>query len=58
MSYFQLEDRNSNVRQEVLAGCTTFLTLSYIIFVNPLVLGGAGMDTGAVLVAKIGRAHV
>ncbi|MCY3682671.1 MAG: NCS2 family permease [Gemmatimonadetes bacterium] len=51
MSYFQLEDRNSNVRQEVLAGCTTFLTLSYIIFVNPLVLGGAGMDTGAVLVA-------
>lgn len=51
MSYFQLEERNSNVRQEVLAGCTTFLTLSYIIFVNPLVLGGAGMDTGAVLVA-------
>lgn len=51
MSYFQLEERNSSVRQEVLAGCTTFLTLSYIIFVNPLVLGGAGMDTGAVLVA-------
>ncbi|MDE2831725.1 MAG: NCS2 family permease [Gemmatimonadota bacterium] len=51
MSYFQLKERNSSVRQEVLAGCTTFLTLSYIIFVNPLVLGGAGMDTGAVLVA-------
>lgn len=51
MGYFQLEERNSNVRQEVLAGCTTFLTLSYIIFVNPLVLGGTGMDTGAVLVA-------
>lgn len=51
MSYFQLEERNSSVRQEVLAGCTTFLTLSYIIFVNPLVLGDAGMDTGAVLVA-------
>ena len=51
MSYFQLEERNSSVRQEVLAGCTTFLTLSYIIFVNPLVLGGAGMDAGAVLVA-------
>ncbi|MYC13276.1 MAG: NCS2 family permease [Gemmatimonadetes bacterium] len=51
MSFFQLEERNSSVRQEVLAGCTTFLTLSYIIFVNPLVLGGAGMDTGAVLVA-------
>ncbi len=51
MSFFQLEERNSSVRQEVLAGCTTFLTLSYIIFVNPLVLGGAGMDAGAVLVA-------
>lgn len=51
MSFFQLEERNSSVRQEVLAGCTTFLTLSYIIFVNPLVLEGAGMDTGAVLVA-------
>ncbi|MDE2798874.1 MAG: NCS2 family permease [Gemmatimonadota bacterium] len=51
MSYFQLKERNSSVRQEVLAGCTTFLTLSYIIFVNPLVLGGTGMDTGAVLVA-------
>ncbi len=51
MSYFRLEERNSNVRTEVLAGCTTFLTLSYIIFVNPMVLQGAGMDPGAVLVA-------
>ena len=51
MSYFQLEERNSNLRTEVLAGCTTFLTLSYIIFVNPLILQGAGMDPGAVLVA-------
>ena len=51
MSYFQLEERGSSVRTEVLAGCTTFLTMSYIIFVNPLVLGGTGMDTGAVLVA-------
>ena len=51
MSYFRLEERNTNVRTEVLAGCTTFLTMSYIIFVNPLVLAGTGMDTGAVLVA-------
>ncbi len=51
MSHFRLEERNTSVRTEVLAGCTTFLTLSYIIFVNPLVLGGAGMDAGAVLVA-------
>ena len=51
MSHFRLEERNTSVRTEVLAGCTTFLTLSYIIFVNPLVLGGTGMDAGAVLVA-------
>ena len=51
MKYFRLEERGTSVRTEILAGCTTFLTLSYIIFVNPLVLGGAGMDTGAVLVA-------
>ena len=51
MNYFRLEERGTSVRTEVLAGCTTFLTLSYIIFVNPLVLGEAGMDTGAVLVA-------
>ncbi len=51
MSYFRLEERNTNVRTEVLAGCTTFLTMCYIIFVNPLVLAGTGMDTGAVLVA-------
>ena len=51
LSHFQLQERGSSVRTEVLAGCTTFLTLAYIIFVNPMVLGGAGMDTGAVLVA-------
>jgi len=51
MSLFRLQERGTSVRTEVLAGCTTFLTLSYIIFVNPLILGGAGMDPGAVLVA-------
>ena len=51
LSYFKLGERGTSVRTEVLAGCTTFLTLSYIIFVNPLILGGTGMDSGAVLVA-------
>ncbi|MDE2773235.1 MAG: NCS2 family permease [Gemmatimonadota bacterium] len=51
LKHFEVEERNSTVRTEVLAGCTTFLTLSYIIFVNPLILSGAGMDYGAVLVA-------
>ena len=48
---FGLDERNTDVRTEVLAGFTTYLTLSYIIFVNPQILGGAGMDPGAVLVA-------
>ena len=51
LSYFKLGQRGTSVRTEVLAGCTTFLTLSYIIFVNPLILSGTGMDSGAVLVA-------
>ena len=48
---FGLDERNTDVRTEVLAGFTTYLTLSYIIFVNPQILGSAGMDPGAVLVA-------
>ncbi len=50
-SLFQLAERGTSVRTEILAGFTTFLTLSYIIFVNPLILSGTGMDAGAVLVA-------
>ncbi len=48
---FQLAERGTTVRTEILAGSTTFLTLSYIIFVNPMILAGTGMDAGAVLVA-------
>ena len=51
MKIFRLRERGTTVRTEVLAGCTTFLTLSYIVFVNPAILSGAGMDAGAVLVA-------
>lgn len=51
MNVFRLRERGSTVQTEVLAGCTTFLTLSYIIFVNPAILSGAGMNAGAVLVA-------
>ena len=51
MNFFRLQERGTSVRTEVLAGCTTFLTLSYIIFVNPLILSSTGMDSGAVLVA-------
>jgi adenine/guanine/hypoxanthine permease len=48
---FQLTANNTTVRTELLAGLTTFLTMAYIIFVQPAVLGAAGMDRGAVLTA-------
>ena len=48
---FQLEAHNTTVRTEVLAGVTTFLTMAYILFVNPAILGETGMDKGAVFVA-------
>ncbi|MBU6507865.1 MAG: NCS2 family permease [Alphaproteobacteria bacterium] len=50
-TYFQLKDHGTTVRIEVVAGLTTFLTMAYIVFVNPLILGDAGMDKGAVFVA-------
>ena len=48
---FQLKAHNTTVRTEVLAGLTTFLTMAYILFVNPNMLAAAGMDKGAVFVA-------
>ncbi len=48
---FQLKAHNTNVRTELLAGVTTFLTMAYILFVNPSILGETGMDKGAVFVA-------
>ncbi|MDC7823624.1 NCS2 family permease [Pseudomonas sp. BLCC-B13] len=48
---FQLKAHNTNVRTEVLAGVTTFLTMAYILFVNPAILGETGMDKGAIFVA-------
>jgi xanthine/uracil/vitamin C permease (AzgA family) len=41
--YFKLKDNGTTVRTELLAGLTTFLTMAYIIFVNPSILGDAGM---------------
>jgi AGZA family xanthine/uracil permease-like MFS transporter len=48
---FQLSRFGTNVKTEILAGLTTFLTMAYIIFVNPAMLAQAGMDPGAVFVA-------
>ena len=48
---FQLEANKTTIRTEVMAGVTTFLTMAYIIFVNPSILQVAGMDFGAVFMA-------
>jgi AGZA family xanthine/uracil permease-like MFS transporter len=50
-SYFKLKEHGTNVRTEVIAGITTFLTMAYIIFVNPQILATTGMDHSAVFVA-------
>jgi AGZA family xanthine/uracil permease-like MFS transporter len=50
-TYFRLAEHGTSVRTEVIAGLTTFLTMAYIMFVNPLILSEAGMDRGAVFVA-------
>ena len=49
--YFGINGENTTIKTEMLAGVTTFLTMAYIIFVNPNVLADAGMDKGAVFVA-------
>jgi AGZA family xanthine/uracil permease-like MFS transporter len=49
--FFQLSEHRTDVRTEVLAGLTTFLTMAYIVFVNPSILAAAGMDQGSVFVA-------
>jgi AGZA family xanthine/uracil permease-like MFS transporter len=50
-TYFKLTEHGTTVRTEVIAGVTTFLTMAYIMFVNPMILADAGMDHGAVFVA-------
>jgi len=49
--FFQLTERNTSYKQETLAGLTTFLSIAYILIVNPLILSQAGMEKGAVFTA-------
>lgn len=51
--FFKLSDRNTDVKTEVLAGFTTFMTMAYILIVNPLILKEAGMDFNAVFTATV-----
>ncbi|GAB6107702.1 NCS2 family permease [Fusibacter bizertensis] len=48
---FRLKDHGTNVRTELIAGFTTFMTMAYILIVNPITLGAAGLDVGKVFTA-------
>lgn len=49
--FFKLEEKNTNVRTEIIAGITTFLAMAYILGVNPIILSEAGMDGHSVFMA-------
>ena len=49
--YFEFRELGANWRTEILAGCTTFVTMAYIIFVNPAILHETGMPIAAVTAA-------
>ena len=49
--FFKLKEHNTDVKTEILAGITTFLSMAYILAVNPTMLADAGMDSGAVFTA-------
>lgn len=51
--YFRLEELQTTVRQEVMAGVTTFVTIAYIIIVNPKILQAAGIPFGPSMAATI-----
>ena len=48
---FKLKEHNTNVKTEIVAGITTFLSMAYILAVNPSMLAAAGMDQGAIFTA-------
>ncbi|AVK99278.1 NCS2 family permease [Pediococcus inopinatus] len=50
-NYFEIDQLHTTVKREILAGFTTFISMAYILFVNPSVLGASGMDKGAVFTA-------
>lgn len=51
--FFQVSERGSNLATELVAGLTTFLSLSYIVVVNPAILGSGGFDSSTVFVATV-----
>ncbi|HYZ06505.1 MAG TPA: solute carrier family 23 protein, partial [Rubrobacter sp.] len=59
-TFFRFSERGTNLRTEVVAGLTTFMTMAYIIFVNPAILGteGTGLSVPAVFFATCVAAAV
>ena len=49
--FFELKKRGTDIKTEVMAGVTTFMTMAYILAVNPIILGASGMDMGAIFTA-------
>ena len=49
--FFKLKEHGTNVKQELAAGLTTFMTMAYILAVNPSILSASGMDSGAIFTA-------
>ncbi len=49
--FFKMKEKGTDTRTEIMAGITTFMTMAYILAVNPSILGDAGMDKGAVFTA-------
>ena len=53
MEFFKLKENGTTVKKEVVAGITTFMTMAYILAVNPQILGEAGMNSHGVFVSSI-----
>lgn len=53
MEFFKLKENNTTVKTEVIAGITTFMTMAYILAVNPNILSATGMDRGAIFTATV-----
>ena len=51
--FFRLKENGTNVKSEIIAGITTFMTMAYILAVNPSILSATGMDKGAVFTATV-----
>jgi AGZA family xanthine/uracil permease-like MFS transporter len=56
--YFKLQENNTTVKTEVIAGITTFITMAYIIFVNPSLLGQAGMNAKGLMFGDVAKAGI